>query len=142
MFLTSPSEVQTPTVIETEDFDVQEQEQRLEQILSKINGVGDVSVMITTKTSTKNVYATDKNEDFSQKGEQIDQNTQTEYVLISPSNSTEQPIKIYAIFPEYMGVLVVCEGGDDAEVKLEVLQAIKSLCSISSESITILKMKE
>ena len=38
------------------------------------------------------------------------------------------------------GVIVVCEGADNAKVKFEIIQAITSYTGYSSDKITVLKM--
>lgn len=40
------------------------------------------------------------------------------------------------------GVVVVCEGADNAKVRLEIIQALGSYTGYSSDQITILKMVE
>ena len=40
------------------------------------------------------------------------------------------------------GVVVVCEGADNAKVRLDILQAIGSYTGFGSDRITILKMSE
>lgn len=39
------------------------------------------------------------------------------------------------------GVLVVCEGGDDASVKLDILRAVGSYTGFGSDKITILRLE-
>ena len=40
------------------------------------------------------------------------------------------------------GVVVVCEGADNAKVRLEIIRALSSYTGYSSDKITILKMAE
>ncbi len=40
------------------------------------------------------------------------------------------------------GIVIVCEGAEDAEVQLHLLQAIRSYTGFGSDRITILKMTE
>lgn len=141
MVLSIPSSEET-VVVSEDVFDVQEVESRLEDILSKIDKVGNVSVMITMESGARNVYAINTEQSTSENADQTDIKKQSEYVLISQSGGMSQPLKIYEIYPQIKGVLVVCEGGAITDVKLEILQALRSLCGVSSEKITISKMKE
>ena len=89
-------------------------ESRLEEILSKINGVGKVKVMIYYENSLNN------SEDSS-----ISFNSS----YFSSSNNYE--IK---------GVLVVAEGADNMEVKVQILRAVETLLSINADCIEIFTM--
>ena len=40
------------------------------------------------------------------------------------------------------GVVIVCQGADDAQVRLEIIQAIGSYTGFTSDRITVLKMAE
>jgi hypothetical protein len=40
------------------------------------------------------------------------------------------------------GVVVVCEGADNAKVRLDILRAVSSYTGFGSDKITILKMKQ
>lgn len=137
MLLSVPISDETVVTAE-ENYDIYEIESKFEEILQKIDKVGEVSVMITIESGTKNVFATNDDTEIFQDGTQI---VQSEYVIVSPSGGTQQPIKVYEIFPEIRGVLVVCEGGDLPEVKFEILNAVRALFGVSSEKITISKMK-
>ena len=115
------------------EFNVANTEKQLEDILSKIDGVGRVDVMLTVSESSKNVYAKNINES------EVDK--QSEVVLVSKSGQ-DGPITIKNVYPEFMGALIVCDGADDPKVNLTMLEAIKSLCDITSDKITITKMKK
>ena len=115
------------------EFNVANTEKQLEDILSKIDGVGRVDVMLTVSESSKNVYAENINES------EVDK--QSEVVLVSKSGQ-DGPITIKNVYPEFMGALIVCDGADDPKVNLTMLEAIKSLCDITSDKITITKMKK
>ena len=115
------------------EFNVANTEKQLEDILSKIDGVGRVDVMLTVSESSKNVYAKNINES------EVDK--QSEVVLVSKSGQ-DGPITIKNVYPEFMGALIVCDGADDPKVNLTMLEAIKSLCDRTSDKITITKMKK
>lgn len=84
-----------------------ELEQRLAGILSDIEGVGDVSVMVTLDTSGRTEYG--KNSDM----------------LISVSA------------PAVRGVIVVCGGGDSVYVKEKVVDAVSGVFGISTTRISV-----
>ncbi len=121
--------------IEETNFSIDEMEQKLEDILSEIYGVGKVSVMLTTKGTSEGIYVKDEEKN----AENGEQNLQT--IVISQGGGGETPIKIMDIYPEYLGALIVCEGADNSAIKLEIINAVSSLCDIKSDKITISKMK-
>lgn len=143
-FVVMSYDTSSDTVIITQDesFDVIEVEKRLEDIISKISGVGDVRIMLTVKNGIENIFANNTTEEYSKSGDDISKDISNEIVFETKSSGQKEPIKIVDIYPEFLGALIVCEGGDNDRVRLEILNAIKSLCDISSDKITISKMKE
>ena len=43
--------------------------------------------------------------------------------------------------PVYLGALIVCQGGDNPTVKLSIVEAVMDITGLSSNQITVLKMK-
>ena len=43
------------------------------------------------------------------------------------------------LYPTYRGALVVCQGGDRADVRLAVIEAVSVLTGLSSDRITVAK---
>lgn len=106
-------------------FDLDGLEERLEQALSQIDGVGEATVVLTLKSSARQVLATD------QSGEE------EETVIVSTGSSQEQAVTVQQYSPEFQGALVVCPGGGDAGVKLQVLQAVQALTGLNANQISI-----
>ena len=42
-------------------------------------------------------------------------------------------------YPTYRGALVVCQGGDQADVRLAVTEAVAALTGLSSDRVTVAK---
>ena len=117
-----------------------EMQQRLEQVLSQIDGAGEVRVMLTLKTGTEYLYQTDQTDDHS--AGETEQNSQsTETVLASDGSSQQKPLIRQTICPTYQGALVVSQGADSAEVKLHLVNAVASLTGLPTDQITVVKMK-
>ena len=126
---------------ETEKLPVQDQsgeqlEERLEDLLSQVEGAGKVKVLLTLETGTVNTYQ----EDTKTTSSADDQESQTETVLVS-SGGDEVPIPVKTTYPTYKGAVVVCQGADRASVKLALIQAVSSLTGLGSDHITVIKMK-
>lgn len=113
------------------------QEQRLEEILSQIQGVGRVSVLLTVSEGEKVVYVFD--EDLS---ESTDNRSQSrEVVVITDSERTENGLISQVLPPTYLGAVIVCQGGDLPQVQLAVVDAVSDATGLSADKISVLKMK-
>lgn len=113
------------------------QAEKLEEILSQISGVGKVKVLLTEAAGEEMVYQT--NEDRSNSGES--ESIRIETVIITDSDKDERGLIRTVVPPVYLGAIIVCQGGDSPAVKLSIVQAVSSVTGISSERITVLKMK-
>ena len=130
---------------EAPDFSLREQEQKIAEALSKIDGAGRVSVVLTLKTGGEQVLATDSSGSSKrtkgETGEDTAQASETT-VIVSAGGQTENPVTVKYIYPEFKGALIVAEGAGDATVRLELVQAVAGLTGLKSDKITVLKMKK
>ena len=127
-------EARTHTDPEIADcFDVEGLERKLETVLSKVEGAGPVSVVLTVKEGSRRIPA----QDTEISGQ--DQSRQT--VIISQGSGVEQPVVLQNIYPKFQGALVVCPGGGDATVRLQLMEAVRALTGLSSEKISICRSK-
>ncbi len=110
-------------------------ENKTENIISSIDGVGKCKVMITLQETDENFYA--QNTDESTDSGSISK--KSEYVLYEDNNN-DSPVLIKQSFPKVMGVAVVCQGGDNANVKEKVISSVSSLFGISSAKISVSKI--
>ena len=99
-------------------------EQRLETILQRMRGVGDVQVMITFRD---------------QGGSGSCENSET--TVYARSDGDETPFVNRAILPQIDGVLIVAEGGDDSEVRKNISESVEALFGLDAHKIKIVKMK-
>ncbi len=126
------------------DYSVQDYktslESQLTQIISRISGVGDVSVMITLDCTAEDVYATDKSldgqtqesaEDSLASSASQEYSEDTTYVIVQDDDGNERAVLLKQIMPKVSGVLVVCGGGDDSVVKEKVTNAVSSVLGVS-----------
>ena len=126
-------------------FTLEEEEEKLEKILSQIKGAGKVQVMLTLKTSTEQILAQDE-QHTSESSENGAENSGAEEssvttVILSSGGGKESGVTLKYIYPEYLGALVVAEGADSRTVKLELTEAVSSLTGLSTDKITVTKMK-
>ena len=105
----------------------------LEQILSQIEGVGRVKVMLTQAEGEITVYQ----EDIDHSGDTLREDT----VLISGDTRQEMGLVRQIIPPKYQGAVIVCQGGDRPAVRLAIVEAVAAVTGLTSDRITVLKMK-
>lgn len=117
-----------------EDFSVEALEEKLSGILSKVEGAGEVRVMLTVQSGMERVLATDRDVT-----ESDDRRTKREETLVISSGSNEEVVLITQRYPTFQGALVVCRGGDDPQVRLTLTQALSALTGLSSNRITVCK---
>lgn len=103
-------------------------EVQIKNALEKIDGVGKAEVILSLKNSEQNIYAKEGDE-------------QTEIVMVN-ENGTQKALVEYTESPVYKGALIVCDGGDNSRVRLEITEAVKALTGINSKNIIISKMKK
>lgn len=116
-------------------------EKRISAILSQIEGVGKVEVILTLKQGAENHFLMDQTNRTENKDGVSIMDTVEKTVIISKGNSYDEAMITRTDYPLFQGALIVCEGGGDAEIKLQLTQAVAALTNLSSHNITILKMK-
>ena len=127
--------------IETEQPVAQERdlETEMEEMLSSMSGVGQVSVLLTVDSdgerqlaqSTELAYSgsTAAPEDYSRRSEPV----------LVDGAAGDEAVVVRRMYPTYRGALVVCQGGDRAEVQLAVTEAVAALTGLSADRITVAK---
>lgn len=111
--------------------------EELEEILGQISGVGKVRVMLTEAEGAQTVYQTDEDRSVTQDSE----NLRLQTVIVSGSDRQEHGLVRSITPPVYLGAIIVCQGGDSPTVKLSIVEAVSNVTGISSDRITVLKMK-
>lgn len=108
--------------------------QRLEEVLTEIDGVGKVSVTVNLASTTERDYAvntstnnktTRENDNKGGNRTITEINEDGQMVLVRESQgSREQPVVVKEIKPEVKGVMVVAEGAEDPAVKADLMNAV------------------
>ena len=125
-------------------------EERLETILSQIEGAGKVQVMITWKTNGEKIIEKDRqnreehvSEKDNQGGNRTTSTRDTQETTVYDSgnrNSSEQePYVSKELSPKAEGVIVIAPGGDDAVVVKNITEAVQALFEIDTHKIRIMK---
>lgn len=112
-------------------------EERLGDILSQIKGAGKVRVMLTVASGEETVYQSDQNLTSDGNGS----TSQKDTVTVTDKDRGQSGLVTQVNPPKYQGALIVCQGADDASVRLAIVEAVSSLTGLGTDKITIAKMK-
>lgn len=123
-------------------------ERKLEDILEKIDGAGDVKVMITYQDSGTQVVEKDKNtsensleESDSTGGVRSTKEQQLqESTVYEEADAGNTPFVSKELFPKVEGILIVASGGDNQKVKQNISEAVLALFQVEAHRIKIVKM--
>ena len=141
VLLTIPEKIKMPSSVATNSIAPSIQQssttQQLTEILQQIKGVGKVKVLLTVSRGEKTEYQQDEDQSVSENESSIRKET----IIIRDADDNEAALITQVIPPEYLGAIVVCEGADDASVKLAVLEAVSKATGLRSDKISVLKMK-
>ena len=112
-------------------FDPGEVERKLERVLAKIDGAGEVTVALTVCDGVQRRYAVDE----TRRGEE----TQAQTVIVSTGSGTQEAVRVGEHWPDFRGAVVVCQGGGDPEVRLLVTRAVCALTGLGADRVTVCK---
>lgn len=128
---------------------IEEMESKLCGILRKVSGIGEVEVMITLKNSKEQVPLKDRpytqeglNELDGEGGNRTNNKVQRDEstILVTNDDGNEVPYIISEIEPEVEGVLVVAEGGDDAEIILDIMETVEVLFDVPAHKVKVMRL--
>ena len=126
-------------------------EMKLENILKKISGVGDVKVMLTYSESSvlKPIYNEDSsvsntNETDSSGGTRTvtETDSQREVVYKENNDGSKEPLTQSISSPKIEGAIIVASGAEDANVKSSIVQAVEAATGLATHKIQVFKMEE
>ncbi len=118
-------------------FETEELEGRLEEALSRMDGVGTAEVVLTLRSGPIQVLAQDSQSTVRADQSQSSQST----VVVNGGSGVQEPVVLQQLSPQYQGALVICSGGDDPAVRLRVVEAVAALTGLGSDRISVSKGK-
>ena len=126
-------------------------EKRLENILSKISGVGNVKVMVTYSESSMltPIFNEDSKESSTDETDSSggtraikETDTQKEVVYKENNDGSKEVITQSISSPKVEGAIVVAQGADSLDVKASIIQAIEAATGLATHKIQVFKMVE
>lgn len=108
-------------------------ENKLSNVLSKISNAGQTSVVITLENGFSYEYATDIETKTTTSGGIETVVTSETIILVA-----NEPVVEKQIYPKIKGVVIVAEGAEDFNVKMNILTAVETVLEVDRNNITIL----
>lgn len=125
-------------------------EEKLEKVLTAMDGVGSVKVMLTVSSSGEEIIEKDiPNSKSSTSEADADGGSRSinEYegkestVYLTDSAGNQIPYVVKRIEPSIEGIMVVAQGGGNAIVNKNITDAIQALFGVEAHKIVVVKMK-
>ena len=124
-------------------------DKELEEILSKIEGVGYVKVMITYSQTSQTVplynedTTTKDTEETDQSGgtRKITESDTKKDIIFKEDNGEKEPITQSIISPKIEGAIITAKGASDANVKTKIVQAVEAVTGLSTHKIQVFEMQ-
>ena len=120
----------------------------LENILSKINGVGKVKVLVTYTESSQivamyneNTKETSTEEKDETGGTRIIKESDTQKdVIYQEENGEKKPITQKTIMPKIEGAIITAQGASNIDVKTNIIQAVEAVTGLATHKIQVFEM--
>lgn len=125
-----------------------ELEVQLTEILSQVNGAGDVQIMITLESGEENIYVRQEKttDDIQTVSADVSLHTterstyENEIVLVN-DGSYRTALVEKTMRPAVQGVVVVCQGADNIQVVSNITNAVCVVLNVPSNRVCVIKMK-
>lgn len=126
----------------------QELEQKLENILAKIDGVGKVSVLITYSQTSEVIAMYNENLKESSTEEadtgggtrKITEVDNSKEIIYKDENGEKIPVTQKVVLPKIEGAIVTAEGARNATVKSSIIQAVEAATGLATHKIQVFTM--
>lgn len=123
-------------------------EERLEQILSRIQGVGEVKVCVNYSESSEVVAMYNENSKVSNTEEsdtsggtrKIQETDSQKDIIYKEENGEKVPITQKVIQPKIEGAIITAKGANDATTKTNIIQAVEAITGLATHKIQVFEM--
>ena len=125
-----------------------ELETKLEKILSKIQGVGEVQVCINYQESAEVVAMYNENSKTSSTEEtdtsggtrKIEETDTQKDIIYKEDNGEKTPITKKVVQPKIEGAIITAKGANNAETKTNIIQAVEAVTGLATHKIQVYEM--
>lgn len=124
-------------------------EQKLESILSQIQGVGEVQVFINYSESSETVAMYNENKKTSTTEEtdtsggtrKVESTDSQKELVYQEENGEKAPIIQKTVQPKIEGAIITAKGASNATVKTNIVQAVEAATGLATHKIQVFEMK-
>ena len=136
-------------VVDENNSNKDDLEQRLENILTKIDGVGNVSVLITYSQTNEIIpmyNESSKNSSTEETDSEggirtIKEEDSTKEVIYKEEGGVNIPVTQKVVSPKIEGAVITAVGANNASVKSNIIQAVEAVTGIATHKIQVFEMK-
>ena len=139
---------QTTTAVNRNE-DGNDLESQIENILKKLEGVSDVSVLITYEETNKvvpmyneeNQESTTEEEDTQGGTRVINESTSKKEIIYEESNGEKTVVTSKVVTPEIKGAVIMAKGASNTSVKSNIILAVEAATGLPTHKIQVFEMK-
>lgn len=125
-------------------------EERLTQALTRVEGVGEVRVMITLKSSSELIVEKEQpvrrsatsESDAMGGSRSINEVDSQESVVYRSDGSLNEPYVIKTLPPQIEGVLVIAQGAGNGNVSRTIVEIAQALFDVEAHKVKVVRMEE
>lgn len=123
-------------------------EERLESILSKMDGVGKVKALITYSQTSEVIamYNESKKETSTQESDssggnrEVKENDIKKEVIYTEENGISKPVTQTIISPKIEGAVIIAQGANNASIKSNIVSAVEAITGVPTHKIQVFEM--
>ena len=123
--------------------------EQLEEILSKMQGVGDVKVFVNYSESrevvamyNENTKTSNTEENDTSGGIRKIQETDTQKdIIYQEDNGEKTPITQKIVQPKVEGAIITAKGASNVETKTNIIQAVEAVTGLATHKIQVFEMR-
>lgn len=122
-------------------------ENKLADILEKLNGVGEVNVMITFEDSIESIPASnttktiETTKEVDAEGGTREVNREDVDIQMVSSSNDDEIVVLKEVNPTVKGVIVVANGAENGEIKEKLYEAVKTVLGVSGNKVQVYSSK-
>lgn len=124
-------------------------EEKLEGILAKIQGVGEVKVCINYSESSEVVAMYNENSKISTTEEtdtsggirKIEETDSQKDIIYKEENGEKTPITQKVVQPKIEGAIITAKGANNAQTRTNIIQAVEAVTGLATHKIQVFEMQ-
>lgn len=141
--LATTTQTSENNTVQNEDLEV-----KLQNILSKIQGVGEVNVFVNYSESSEIVAMYNENSKVSNTEEsdtsggtrKIQETDIQKDVVYNENDGEKTPITQKVIQPKVEGAIITAKGAEDINIKTNIIQAVEAVTGLATHKIQVFEM--